>query len=91
MAGFKFEWGFLVYFKLLNVILIQKLPVYGPNFCHQMIETYNTRLFKEEKDGSVTYILRLASVAMTGEYRLKSKFVMFSDSLFYENKVNWIF
>lgn len=56
-----------------------------------MIETYNTRLFKEEKDGSVTYILRLASVAMTGEYSLKSKFVMFSDSLFYENKVNWIF
>nr|XP_058946241.1 dipeptidyl peptidase 3-like isoform X1 [Pocillopora verrucosa] len=31
------------------------------------IETYNTRLFKEEKDGHVTYILRIASVAKTAE------------------------
>lgn len=31
------------------------------------IETYNTRLFKEEKNGHVTYILRLASVAATAE------------------------
>ena len=34
----------------------------------QDIETYNTRLFKEEKDGHVTYILRIASVAKTGEF-----------------------
>ncbi|KAL9953202.1 hypothetical protein ACROYT_G040579 [Oculina patagonica] len=31
------------------------------------IETYNTRLFKEEKDGHVTYILRLASAVTTVE------------------------
>ncbi|KAM7447258.1 bifunctional diacylglycerol diphosphate phosphatase/phosphatidate phosphatase [Porites harrisoni] len=31
------------------------------------IETYNTRLFKEEKNGQVTYILRLASVVATAE------------------------
>ena len=35
----------------------------------------------------MTYILRLASVAVTGEYSLKSKFVMFSDSLFHEKKI----
>ena len=33
----------------------------------QEIETYNTRLFKEEKNGQVTYILRLASVVATGK------------------------
>ncbi|XP_068682622.1 dipeptidyl peptidase 3-like isoform X1 [Montipora foliosa] len=31
------------------------------------IETYNTRLFKEEEDGLENYILRLASVATTAE------------------------
>ncbi|XP_015758341.1 PREDICTED: dipeptidyl peptidase 3-like [Acropora digitifera] len=31
------------------------------------IETYNTRLFKEDKEGHVTYILRIASVATSGE------------------------
>ena len=39
------------------------------NIHSQEIETYNTRLFKEEKDGHVTYILRLASVATTGEFK----------------------
>ena len=37
----------------------------------QDIETYNTRLFKEEKDGHVTYILRIASVAKTGEFKCR--------------------
>lgn len=31
------------------------------------IETYNTRLFKEDKEGHVTYILRIASVATSAE------------------------
>ena len=39
-------------------------------FGFQEIETYNTRLFKEEKDGHVTYILRLASVVATGKFTL---------------------
>lgn len=37
----------------------------------QDIETYNTRLFKEEKDGHVKYILRIASVAKTGEFKYR--------------------
>ena len=36
---------------------------------NQTIETYNTRLFKEEEDGRDNYILRLASVATTGEVK----------------------
>ena len=47
--------------------IIVKLLISTP----QDIETYNTRLFKEEKDGHVTYILRIASVAKTGEFKCR--------------------
>ena len=54
-------------FYVIVIIVVINLVHYKPWFNWQEIETYNTRLFKEVNDEHVTYILRLASVATTGE------------------------
>lgn len=54
---------------LYFIIVIPCFIIFAIDIIPQDIETYNTRLFKEEKDGHVTYILRIASVAKTGEFK----------------------
>ena len=54
-------------FYVIVIIVVINLVRYKPWFNWQEIETYNTRLFKEVNDEHVIYILRVASVATTGE------------------------
>ena len=56
---------------LYFIIVIPCFIIFAIDIIPQDIETYNTRLFKEEKDGHVTYILRIASVAKTGEFKCR--------------------
>ena len=67
ICNIRYVWKCDLYF----IIVIPCFIIFAIDIIPQDIETYNTRLFKEEKDGHVTYILRIASVAKTGEFKCR--------------------
>ena len=76
---------------LYFIIVIPCFIIFAIDIIPQDIETYNTRLFKEEKDGHVTYILRIASVAKTGEFKGMMQTKTWSVCLLLVKSTSWSF